>query len=95
MTAIMMDIMAGKTRSTEKTKKLRGKSIVRGGLGAASRTVGLLGGIFTYSRPIGDTIATVRLGIENVLNDACSSSAARNVTLSGPRTVKLSLSLSL
>jgi integrase len=50
VTAMMKDIMAGKTRTTEKTKKLRGKSIVRGGLGAASRTVGLLGGIFSYAR---------------------------------------------
>lgn len=50
VTAMMKDIMAGKTRINEKTKKLRGKSIVRGGLGAASRTVGLLGGIFTYAR---------------------------------------------
>lgn len=50
VTAMMKDIMAGKTRGIEKTKKLRGKSIVRGGLGAASRTVGLLGGIFTYAR---------------------------------------------
>lgn len=50
VTAMMKDIMAGKTRATEKTKKPRGKSIVRGGLGAASRTVGLLGGIFTYAR---------------------------------------------
>lgn len=50
VTAMMKDIMAGKTRTSEKTKKLRGKSIVRGGLGAASRTVGLLGGIFTYAR---------------------------------------------
>ncbi len=50
VTAMMKDIMAGKTRTTERTNKLRGKSIVRGGLGAASRTVGLLGGIFTYAR---------------------------------------------
>jgi len=50
VTAMMKDIMAGKTRTSEKTKKLRGRSIVRGGLGAASRTVGLLGGIFTYAR---------------------------------------------
>lgn len=50
VTAMMKDIMAGKTRTTEKTKKLRGKSIVRGGLGAASRTVGLLGGIFSFAR---------------------------------------------
>jgi integrase len=50
VTAMMKDIMAGKTRTSGKTKKLRGKSIIRGGLGAASRTVGLLGGIFTYAR---------------------------------------------
>jgi hypothetical protein len=50
VTAMMKDIMAGKTNTSEKTEKLRGKSIVRGGLGAASRTVGLLGGIFTYAR---------------------------------------------
>jgi len=34
---MMKDIMGGKTRATERTKKLRGKSIVRGG-------------IFTYAR---------------------------------------------
>lgn len=50
VTAMMKDIMAGKTRAIEKTEKLRGKSIVRGGIGVASRTVGLLGGIFTYAR---------------------------------------------
>lgn len=50
VTAMMKDIMAGKTRGIEKTEKLRGKSIVRGGIGVASRTVGLLGGIFTYAR---------------------------------------------
>jgi integrase len=50
VTAMMKDIMAGKTRAIEKTETLRGKSIVRGGIGVASRTVGLLGGIFTYAR---------------------------------------------
>lgn len=50
VTTMMKDIMSGKTRLSEKTKKLRGKSVVRGGAGAASRTVGLLGGIFTYAR---------------------------------------------
>ncbi len=50
VTAMMKDIMVGKTRVSEKTKKLRGKSIVRGGIGTASRAVGLLGGIFTYAR---------------------------------------------
>ena len=47
VTVMMKDIMAGKTRVSEKTKKLRGKSIVRGGIGTASRAVGLLGGIFS------------------------------------------------
>ena len=46
---IMKDIMVGKTRITIKTKKLRGKSIVRGGAGTAVRTIGLLGGILSYA----------------------------------------------
>ncbi len=46
---VMMDIMAGKTRAIVKTKKLRGKAIVRGGPGTARRTIGLLGGILTYA----------------------------------------------
>jgi integrase len=45
----LKDIMAGKTRVSIKTKKLRGKAIVRGGAGTATRTVGLLGGILTYA----------------------------------------------
>jgi hypothetical protein len=44
---VLKDIMAGKTRVSVKTKKLRGKAIVRGGAGTAARTVGLLGGILT------------------------------------------------
>ena len=44
---VLKDIMAGKTRVSVKTKKLRGKAIVRGGVGTATRTVGLLGGILT------------------------------------------------
>jgi integrase len=46
---VLKDIMAGKTRASVKTKRLRGKAIVRGGAGTATRTVGLLGGILTYA----------------------------------------------
>lgn len=44
----MNDIAAGKTQKVEKTKP-RGKSVVKGGRGTATRTVGLLGGIFQYA----------------------------------------------
>jgi integrase len=50
---VLKDVMAGKTALTVKTKKLRGKSIVRGGVGTATRTVGLLGGILTYAMEAG------------------------------------------
>ncbi len=44
----LSDVAEGKTATTEKTKK-RGKAVVRGGRGAASRTVGLLGGVFQFA----------------------------------------------
>ena len=44
----LRDVATGKARRNVKTGK-RGRSIVRGGRGAASRTVRLLGGIFTYA----------------------------------------------
>lgn len=50
---VLKDIMAGKTRVSVKTKKLRGKAVVRGGAGTATRTVGLLGGILTYAMEAG------------------------------------------
>jgi len=44
----MNDIISGKTAIDEKTKP-RGRARVTGGKGTASRTVGLLGGIFTFA----------------------------------------------
>ena len=44
----MQDISNGCTKLDEKTKR-RGRSIVRGGKGTASRTVGLLSAIYTYA----------------------------------------------
>lgn len=49
MITVMNNIASGKTRAIIKTKKLRGKAVVRGGLGAARRTIGFLGGILTYA----------------------------------------------
>jgi len=46
--SFMFDVAAGKTTGKTKTKA-RGLARVRGGKGAASRTVGLLGAIFTYA----------------------------------------------
>lgn len=43
------DVATGKSATIEKTNKKRGKAVVRGGLGTAARTVGLLGGILTYA----------------------------------------------
>lgn len=42
------DVLAGKTKADVKTKA-RGRAIVRGGPGTASRATALLGGIFTYA----------------------------------------------
>lgn len=44
----LRDVAMGKARRNVKTRK-HGRSIVRGGRGAASRTVRLLGGIFSYA----------------------------------------------
>ena len=50
---LMREIMAGKSRRIQRTNKLRGKSIIRGGAGTAARTLGMLGGVFTYAMEIG------------------------------------------
>ena len=47
--AFMHAVSEGKTAKRAKTEKKRGVSNVRGGAGTASRTVGLLGAIFTYA----------------------------------------------
>jgi len=47
--AFMHDVAVGKTAANSKTGKRRGLARVRGGKGAASRAVGLLGGIFAYA----------------------------------------------
>lgn len=53
ITQAMKDIMAGKTQANVKTEKLRGRAIVRGGVGTATRTIGLLGGILSYAVELG------------------------------------------
>ncbi len=63
MTKVLKDIMAGKTAVSVKTKKLRGKSIVTGGAGTATRTLGLVGGIFTYAMEAGIITANPVHGI--------------------------------
>jgi integrase len=45
----MHDVADGKTATRMKTSKERGLTRVRGGKGTASRTIGLLGAIFTYA----------------------------------------------
>lgn len=49
----MRDIMAGTTRATVKTDKLRGKSVIRGGHGTATRTIGVFGAMLTYAVDLG------------------------------------------
>lgn len=49
----LRDIMRGKTRVDARTGKPRGRAIVRGGAGTAGRTIGLLGGIFSYALELG------------------------------------------
>lgn len=53
ITKAMKDIMAGRTRLVAKTERLRGKSIVKGGVGTATRTIGLFGGILSYAMEAG------------------------------------------
>jgi integrase len=67
---VLKDIMAGKTRVSVKTKKLRGKAIVRGGSGTATRTVGLLGGILSYAVEAGIIESNPAYGIRKPKDNA-------------------------
>ncbi|HXZ16404.1 MAG TPA: tyrosine-type recombinase/integrase, partial [Roseiarcus sp.] len=60
----LREVAGGKTAKTERTKKLRGKSVVRGGLGTASRTTGLLGGILSYAVSEGILEANAARGVK-------------------------------
>ncbi|AQR75079.1 site-specific integrase [Sphingomonas sp. LM7] len=60
----LKDVAAGKTAKTKRTAKHRGKSIVRGGNGTATRTTGLLGGILTYAFDEGIIERSPALGVK-------------------------------
>ncbi|WP_299959424.1 site-specific integrase [uncultured Roseobacter sp.] len=53
VTKMMNDVIAGKTRAVRKTSKKRGKSVLRGGRGTASKCVGLTGSMLTYAISMG------------------------------------------
>lgn len=59
----LRDIASGKTRCDVKTKD-RGRAIVRGGKGAATRTVGLLGSIFSFAVARGFLSSSPVIGVK-------------------------------
>ncbi|MBV7255868.1 site-specific integrase [Pacificimonas sp. WHA3] len=63
VTKMMNDIISGKTKAVRKTAKKRGKSILRGGRGTASRCVGLVGSMLTYAISMGIIEQNVAHGI--------------------------------
>lgn len=63
VTKAMNDIIIGKTRATKKTGNPRGKSVLRGGPGTASRSVGLFGAMLAYAINIGVIENNVAHGI--------------------------------
>ncbi|MCY3996518.1 MAG: site-specific integrase [Rhodobacter sp.] len=63
VTKMMNDIISGKTKAVRKTSNKRGKSILRGGRGTASRCVGLTGSMLTYAISLGIIERNVAHGI--------------------------------
>ncbi|MEM8850876.1 MAG: site-specific integrase [Pseudomonadota bacterium] len=63
VTKMMNDIVSGKTKAVRKTANKRGKSILRGGRGTASRCVGLVGSILSYAISMGVIEQNVAHGI--------------------------------
>ncbi|MBX3576357.1 MAG: tyrosine-type recombinase/integrase [Rhizobiaceae bacterium] len=59
----LKDVSEGKTAVVEKTG-FRGKAVVRGGKGTATRTVGLLGGIFSFAVDDGLIVTNPVTGVE-------------------------------
>ena len=59
----LQDVANGKTAADIKTGK-RGRAIVRGGQGTATRTVGLLGGVFAYAVDCGMIEASPVIGVK-------------------------------
>lgn len=59
----MTSVADGTTAADVKTK-LRGRAIVKGGKGTASRTLGLLGGIFSYAMELGLIAANPAHGVK-------------------------------
>ncbi|ARJ65049.1 hypothetical protein WV31_04915 [Magnetospirillum sp. ME-1] len=66
----LQDVAAGKTASDVKTRK-RGRAIVEGGQGTASRTVGLLGGIFSYAVGQGIRADNPVRGVQRYADNKC------------------------
>lgn len=60
---MMNDIISGKTRAVRKTANKRGKSVLRGGRGTASRCVGIVGSMLTYAISMGMIENNVAHGI--------------------------------
>jgi integrase len=67
---LIRDVIAGKTAMVEKTARLRGKAIVKGGRGAAARTAGLLGGILSFAVSDGVIPHNPALGVRRPASDS-------------------------